>query len=180
MSRVGRRPVAVPDKVDVQLEGRRVRVQGPLGSLERDFPPSIRIRREDGSLMVERADEGDPRQRALHGLSRTLLSNMVEGVTQGFSRRLEIVGVGYKAEKRGDQVILTLGYSHPIAFTPPPGVQVATPSPTVIEVKGADREQVGETAAILRKFRPPEPYKGKGIKYSGEQVRRKAGKTGAK
>ena len=180
MSRVGKVPVTIPDKVEVRVSGARVRVQGPLGSLEREFPSMIRITRTDGSVMVERTDDADPRQRALHGLVRTLIRNMVQGVTEGFSRKLEIVGVGYKAEKRGSQVILTLGYSHPIEYTPPPGVEVVTATPTSIEVKGIDREAVGQTAAIIRKFRPPEPYKGKGIKYAGEQVRRKAGKTGAK
>lgn len=180
MSRVGKVPVALPDQVEVELEGARLRVRGPLGSLEREIPSGIQVVKEDGSLAVRRTDDGDARQRALHGLVRSLVRNMVQGVTQGFSRRLEIVGVGYKAEKRGSQLVLTLGYSHPIEFTPPAGVEVATPSPVVIEVRGADREAVGHTAALIRKFRPPEPYKGKGIKYAGEQIRRKAGKTGAK
>jgi large subunit ribosomal protein L6 len=180
MSRVGKVPLPVPEQVRVTIDGSRVRVEGPLGTLERDFPPAVRIAKTDGSVVVERTDDADPRQRSLHGLVRTLLRNMVEGVTQGFSRRLEIVGVGYKAEKRGRQVVLTLGYSHPIEYTPPPGVEIATPSPTVIEIRGIDREVVGQTAAVIRKFRPPEPYKGKGVKYAGEQVRRKAGKTGAK
>ena len=180
MSRVGKVPVAIPEKVEVSVEGSRVRVKGPLGSLEREFPPVIRIHKEDGAIRVERTDLEDPRQRALHGLVRTLIRNMVRGVTQGFSRRLEIVGVGYKAEKRGSQVVLTLGFSHPIAYTPPVGIEIATPTPTAIEVNGVDRELVGQTAAVLRRFRPPEPYKGKGIRYADEQVRRKAGKTGAK
>ena len=180
MSRVGRAPVPIPEKVEVSVDGSRVRVKGPLGSLERDFPASIRIAKQNGTVTVERTDEADSRQRALHGLVRTLIRNMVQGVTQGFSRRLEIVGVGYKAERRGTQVVLNLGFSHPIVYTPPAGIEVLTPTPTVIEVKGVDRELVGQTAAVLRKFRPPEPYKGKGVKYSDEQVRRKAGKTGAK
>lgn len=180
MSRVGRVPVPIPDKVQVDVEGVRVRVKGPLGTLERQFPQEIQVTKEDGTLVVRRSSEDDARQRALHGLVRSLLRNMVQGVTEGYSRRLEIVGVGYKAEKRGAVVVLTLGFSHPIEYTPPAGVEVTTPSPTVIEVRGADREAVGQTAALLRKFRPPEPYKGKGIKYAGEQVRRKAGKTGAK
>ncbi|MFN2432863.1 MAG: 50S ribosomal protein L6 [Gemmatimonadota bacterium] len=180
MSRVGKVPVPIPDKVDVTVDGAVVRVRGPLGSLEREFPAQIRVTKENGSVLVERTDEGDARQRALHGLVRTLIRNMVQGVTQGFSQRLEIVGVGYKAEKRGQGLVLNLGYSHPIEYTPPAGVEVTTPSPTAIEVKGVDREAVGQTAALLRKFRPPEPYKGKGIKYAGEQVRRKAGKTGTK
>jgi large subunit ribosomal protein L6 len=180
MSRVGKVPVPIPDKVEVQIEGNRVRVKGPLGSLEREFPAVIRIRREDGAVRVERSDPDDRRQRALHGLVRTLIRNMVQGVTQGFARRLEIVGVGYKAEKRGGQVVLSLGFSHPIAYTPPAGIDILTPTPTVIEVKGIDRELVGQTAAVLRRFRPPEPYTRKGIKYADEQVRRKAGKTGAK
>lgn len=180
MSRVGKVPVPIPEKVDVSVEGTRVRVKGPLGSLERDFPATIRVAKTNGTVTVERTDADDPRQRALHGLVRTLIRNMVQGVTQGFTRRLEIVGVGYKAEKRGSQIVLNLGFSHPIAYTPPAGIDVLTPTPTVLEVKGVDRELVGHTAAVLRKFRPPEPYKGKGIKYSDEQVRRKAGKTGAK
>ena len=180
MSRVGKVPVTIPEKVEASVEGARVRVKGPLGTLEREFPSEIRITKEDGAIVVRRTDDEDPRQRALHGLVRTLIRNMIQGVTQGFSRRLEIVGVGYKAEKRGNQLVLTLGYSHPVEFTPPAGIEVATPSPTAIEVRGMDREIVGQTAAIIRKFRPPEPYKGKGIKYAEEQVRRKAGKTGAK
>jgi large subunit ribosomal protein L6 len=180
MSRVGKVPVPIPEKVEVSVDGSRVRVKGPLGSLERDFPAAIRIAKENGAVRVERTDETDPGQSALHGLVRTLIRNMVQGVTQGFSRRLEIVGVGYKAERRGTQVVLSLGFSHPITYTPPPGIEVLTPTPTVIEVKGVDRELVGQTAAVLRKLRPPEPYKGKGIKYSDEHVRRKAGKTGAK
>jgi large subunit ribosomal protein L6 len=180
MSRVGKVPVAIPEKVEVSVEGNRVQVKGPRGSLEREFPAVIRIRKQDGAVTVERSDPDDPRQRALHGLVRTLIRNMVHGVTQGYTRRLEIVGVGYKAEKRGAQVVLTLGFSHPISYTPPAGVEIVTPTPTVIEVRGADRELVGQTAAVLRKFRPPEPYKGKGVKYAEEQVRRKAGKTGAK
>jgi large subunit ribosomal protein L6 len=180
VSRVGKVPVPIPERVQVSVEGSRVRVEGPLGALEREFPAEIRVTRRDGSIEVERTDPDDPRQRALHGLVRTLIRNMVQGVTQGFSRRLDIVGVGYKAEKRGGGVVLTLGFSHPIEYTPPPGVEVATPTPTSIEVKGADSELVGQTAAVIRRFRPPEPYKGKGIKYSDEQVRRKAGKTGAK
>ncbi|MBA2564768.1 MAG: 50S ribosomal protein L6 [Gemmatimonadetes bacterium] len=180
MSRIGKVPVPIPDKVEVRIEGSRIRVQGPLGSLEREVPAGIRVVQENGSVAVQRTDEGASGQRALHGLVRSLIRNMVEGVTQGFSRRLEIVGVGYKAEKRGNGLVLTLGYSHPIEYTPPAGVDVATPSPTAIEVRGTDREAVGQTAAIIRKFRPPEPYKGKGIKYAGEQVRRKAGKTAGK
>jgi large subunit ribosomal protein L6 len=180
MSRVGKVPVPIPEKVEVQIDGTRVRVKGPLGSLEREFPSAIRVRKEDGAVRVERSDPDDPRQRALHGLVRTLIRNMVQGVTQGFMVRLEIVGVGYKAERRGNQVVLSLGFSHPITYTPPPGIEVATPAPTALEVKGIDRELVGQTAAVLRRFRPPEPYKGKGVKYAGEQVRRKAGKTGAK
>jgi large subunit ribosomal protein L6 len=180
VSRVGKVPVPIPANVQVTIDGVRVRVQGPLGALERTFPESLRITREDGTVAVARTDEGDPKQRALHGLARSLLRNMVQGVTQGFSRRLEIVGVGYKAEKRGGGLVLTLGYSHPVEYTPPQGVEVLTPSPTAIEVKGADREAVGQAAAVIRGFRPPEPYKGKGIKYAGETIRRKAGKTGAK
>jgi large subunit ribosomal protein L6 len=180
MSRVGKVPVPIPEKVEVAIDGARVRVTGPRGTLEREFPAVIRITREDGAILLRRTDESDPRQRALHGLARSLLRNMVEGVTKGFSRRLDIVGVGYKAEKRGNQIVLTLGFSHPIEYTPPPGVEVVTLTPTAIEVRGADREAVGQTAAILRKFRPPEPYKGKGVKYAEEHVRRKAGKTGAK
>jgi large subunit ribosomal protein L6 len=180
MSRVGKLPVIIPEKVEVSVEGTRVRVKGPLGSLEREFPPEIRVVKQDGAVLVQRTDENGGRQRALHGLVRSLIGNMVTGVTQGYSRRLEIVGVGYKAEKRGNQLILNLGYSHPIEFTPPQGVEVLTPSPIVIEVKGTDRELVGQTAATIRKFRPPEPYKGKGVKYAGELIRRKAGKTGAK
>jgi large subunit ribosomal protein L6 len=177
MSRIGRQPIPLPEKVEVAIEGRRVTVRGPKGEIVTLLPETISIAVTNGQVLVTRAgDEG--RHKALHGLARTLVANMVEGVTKGFSRRLEIIGVGYRAEASGGKIRMSMGYSHPIEYVAPAGIEIVTPAPTVIEVRGADKQVVGQVAADLRGFRPAEPYKGKGIRYEGEVVRRKAGKTG--
>jgi large subunit ribosomal protein L6 len=177
MSRIGRQPVAVASGVDVTIgDGNHVVVKGPKGSLERQFPAVVRFSREDGSVIVTRPnDEG--KVRALHGLSRSLLNNMVTGVTTGFTKTLEVQGVGYRAVLQGTNLQLALGFSHPVIVTPPAGITFAVEGPR-IHVQGIDKEQVGQVAANIRKLRPPEPYKGKGIRYQGEYVRRKAGKAG--
>jgi len=177
MSRIGKQPVAIPAGVTVQIDGRDVRVKGPKGEVATRIPAEITARIDDGHVMVERAGDGT-RDKSMHGLARSLVANMVAGVTEGFTKRLEIIGVGYRAEASGQTVRLNLGYSHPIQYPVPEGIEVKTPSPTLIEVSGADRQVVGQVAAELRGLRPTEPYKGKGIKYEGEHVRRKAGKTG--
>jgi large subunit ribosomal protein L6 len=177
MSRIGKQPVPIPEKVDVSIDGQRVTVKGPKGEVSSTLPEAVNVVVENGHVVVSRRGD-DTRDKALHGLARTLVANMVRGVTSGFARRLEIVGVGYRAEAGGGKVRLSLGFSHPIEYVPPQGVEVVTPSPTVIEVRGPDKEAVGQAAADLRGFRPTEPYKGKGIRYEGEVVRRKAGKTG--
>ena len=179
MSRIGRRPITVPAGVDVQLDGNTVRVKGPKGELSRTLHPDVAVRREDGEIRIERPSD-DPRHRALHGLSRTLVSNMVEGVTTGFTKTLEIVGVGYRAETKPFGLTLQLGYSHPIEYKAPEGITLRAVSPTVVEVSGTSKEVVGQVAAEIRSLRPPEPYKGKGVKYQGEVIRRKAGKAGKK
>jgi large subunit ribosomal protein L6 len=177
MSRVGRSPITVPGGVTVTLDDAMVTVAGPQGSLTRTLPGAITIRQEDSSLVVERPD--DQRQnRALHGLSRSLVANMVTGVTAGFSKELEIVGVGYRAVAKGPSSLeLALGFSHPVTVEAPDGVVFEVPTPTRIIVKGIDKEKVGQVAADVRKLRKPEPYKGKGIRYAGERVIRKAGKA---
>jgi large subunit ribosomal protein L6 len=177
MSRIGRSPIPVPSGVDVAIADRHVVVKGPQGTLERDLPGEITVRREDSSLVVERPD--DLRMnRALHGLTRSLVNNMVVGVTAGFSRELEIVGVGYRATAKGPQQIeLALGFSHPVVVDAPPGISFEVPVPTRITVRGIDKELVGQVAANIRKIRKPEPYKGKGVRYAGERVQRKAGKA---
>jgi large subunit ribosomal protein L6 len=177
MSRVGRSPIAVPGGVTVTLDERVVTVAGPQGTLTRSLPGAITVRQEDSALLVERPD--DQRQnRALHGLTRSLVANMVTGVTAGFSKDLEIVGVGYRAIARGPAALeLALGFSHPVTVDAPEGVIFEVPTPTRIVVKGIDKEKVGQVAADIRKLRKPEPYKGKGIRYAGERVIRKAGKA---
>jgi large subunit ribosomal protein L6 len=177
MSRIGRQPISIPEKVEVSIDGRRVTVKGPKGEVSNTLPETVSVAVEDGHIVVARGGE-ETRERALHGLARTLVANMVQGVTSGYMRRLEIVGVGYRAEAGGGKVRLSLGFSHPVEYVPPPGVEIVTPTPTVIEVRGPDKQAVGQAAADLRGFRPTEPYKGKGIRYEGEVVRRKAGKTG--
>ncbi len=176
MSRIGKQPVAVPKGVEIAIDGQRVKVKGPKGELTLDVHPQMSVAQEDGELRVTRPSD-QPRERALHGLTRALLANMVEGVTEGFSRTLEIQGVGYRAEKKGSSLNLALGFSHPVVYDPPEGVNIEVPNQTTIVVQGADKQAVGQAAAVIRGFRPPEPYKGKGIRYQGEQVRRKAGKT---
>ena len=179
MSRIGRKPIPVPKGVTVTLEGNVVRVKGPRGELERTLHPAITAAQEDGTLVVARPSD-EPEHRALHGLSRTLVANMIEGVTKGFQKTLEITGVGYKAEPRPYGLQLALGFSHPVQYKAPAGIKLSAPTPTSIVIDGANKEIVGQVAAELRSLRPPEPYKGKGIKYQGEQVRRKAGKAGGK
>lgn len=178
MSRVGKSPISVPSGVDVAISGAHVTVKGPKGSLERDIPAPITVRQDGETLVVERPD--DARQnRALHGLTRSLVNNMVVGVTQGYTRELEIVGVGYRATAKGPQSLqLALGFSHPVEITAPDGITFEVPAPNRVVVQGIDKEQVGQVAADIRAWRKPEPYKGKGIRYAGEQVRRKAGKAG--
>jgi len=177
MSRIGKQPVPIPAGVTVRVEGRDVNVKGPKGEVGSRLPAEISARVDDGRVLVERSGD-ESRDKAMHGLARSLVANMVEGVTAGFTKRLEIIGVGFRAEASGRTVRLNLGFSHPIEYPIPQGIEVKTPSPTVIEVSGADRQVVGQVAAELRALRPTEPYKGKGIKYEGEYVRRKAGKTG--
>jgi large subunit ribosomal protein L6 len=177
MSRIGRSPIPLPTGVDVALDGRRVTVTGPRGTLARELPPDITVRQEDGTLLVERPDD-ERQHRALHGLTRSLVNNMVVGVTQGFQKDLEIVGVGYRATAAGPTTLeLALGFSHPVRVEAPEGVTFEVPAPTRITVRGNDKEAVGQVAANIRKLRKPEPYKGKGVRYLGEVVRRKAGKA---
>jgi large subunit ribosomal protein L6 len=170
-------PIALPEGVEVVQEGPRLRVTGPLGTLEREIHPEMKIERSDGQLQVVRPSD-QPRHRALHGLTRTLVNNMVTGVTSGFTRALEISGVGYRAQLQGQKLVLALGYSHPVEVEPPAGIEFRVETPTRLSVFGADKELVGQTAAYIRSRRKPEPYKGKGIRYAGEHILRKAGKAG--
>ena len=179
MSRIGKKPIPMPKGVDVTIDGTTVKVKGPKGELTHTFPAGMKIRLENGEVLVERPTE-EKTDRALHGLTRALLANMVQGVSEGFRKALEIVGVGYKAEKKGKNLVVTVGYSHPVEYPEPEGITLSAPTPTTIVVEGIDKQKVGQVAAELRQFRKPEPYKGKGIRYQGEQVRRKAGKAGAK
>ena len=179
MSRIGKRPIAVPKNVTVTIEGQRVKVKGPKGELEREMHREMAIALENGEVVVTRPSD-EPGHKALHGTTRSVIANMVEGVTTGFKTQLDIVGVGYKAETRPYGLQLALGYSHPIEYRAPKGIKLTAPTPTSMVVDGADKEIVGQVAAELRSLRPPEPYKGKGIKYVGEQIRRKAGKAGGK
>jgi large subunit ribosomal protein L6 len=179
MSRIGRKPVIVPKGVTLQLEGQSVAVKGPRGELRRTLHPDMQIALDKDQFTVARPSE-EKRHKALHGLTRTLVQNMVEGVSKGFSKTLEIQGVGYKAEVKPYGVNLIVGYSHPVKYEAPKGIKISVDNNTVVKIEGADKELVGQVAAELRSVRPPEPYKGKGIRYQGEQVRRKAGKTGAK
>jgi large subunit ribosomal protein L6 len=175
MSRIGRLPIDIPDGVDVQVEPGTVRVKGPKGQLEQAVSHDMSFEREDGRLVVKRpTDRGE--HRALHGLTRSLVYNMVEGVTNGFEKRLEIQGVGYRAQLKGRTLELALGFSHPVRVDAPAGIDFEVPVPTQIVVRGIDKQAVGEVAARIRKFRPPEPYKGKGVRYAGEYVARKVGK----
>ena len=179
MSRIGKKPVPIPDGVTVTVNGSTVTVKGPKGELKRTFRPEMRIEKEDGRLVVIRPSDAKE-HRALHGLTRALLANMVDGVTKGYRRALEIVGVGYRAEKKGKALVVSVGYSHPVHYPEPEGITLTASTPTVVVVEGIDKQKVGQVAAEIRAIRPPEPYKGKGIRYQGEQVRRKAGKAGAK
>lgn len=179
MSRIGLKPVTIPAGVDVTINGHEVTVKGPKGTITRQFHSDIVINKEENELKVSRTSEAKA-HRSLHGTTRSLLSNMVEGVTNGFQKNLDIVGVGYRAAKQGEKLVLTLGYSHPVEYTPETGIEIEVPSTTKIIVKGIDKERVGEVAAKIRSYRRPEPYKGKGIKYENEFIRRKEGKTGKK
>jgi large subunit ribosomal protein L6 len=176
MSRIGKQPIRVPDGVQVELQGNRVSVTGPRGSLHQDVHPRMKVTVDDGSVTVERRSE-ERLDKSLHGLTRTLIANMVAGVTEGFEKRLEIQGVGYRAALQGDDLELQVGYSHPVRFPAPEGIEFEVPAVNRIVVRGNDKQQVGEVAANIRKVRKPEPYKGKGIRYEGEYVRKKAGKA---
>jgi large subunit ribosomal protein L6 len=175
MSRIGKSPIELPSGVNISVSPGRVMVNGPLGELSQQVPLRMNIEQESGVVTVKRPTERNE-DRALHGLTRTLVANMVEGVTKGFEKRLEIQGVGYRATLRGNALELAVGFSHPVVVEPRPGITFEVPAPTQIVVKGIDKQQVGQTAAEIRKVRPPEPYKGKGIRYEGEYVRRKVGK----
>jgi large subunit ribosomal protein L6 len=177
MSRIGKLPVPVPTTVKVGLERNHLTVEGPKGKLERSLPAQISLTLGDGQILCERPSDGRE-HRSLHGLTRTLVDNMIQGVSQGFRKDLELVGVGYRVSMQGSELVLALGFSHPVRFAPPPGISIEVTDPTHFAVLGISKELVGQVAADLRKLRPPEPYKGKGMKYAGEVVRRKAGKAG--
>ena len=176
MSRIGKLPVGIPKGVEAREAGGTLTVKGPKGELSLDYHTEMKVTVDDGEIRVERPSE-QQRHKALHGLTRSLVANMVEGVTNGFTRTLEIQGVGYRAEAKGRGITLSLGFSHTIDYTPVEGVKIECPNPTTIVVSGPDKQSVGQAAAEIRAFRPPEPYKGKGVRYQGEQIRRKAGKT---
>jgi large subunit ribosomal protein L6 len=177
LSRIGKLPVAIPGSVKVSLQPGKIMVEGPKGQLERTLPTEITIKQADAELVFERPSD-DYRHRALHGLVRSLVANMVEGVDKGFTKHLELVGVGYRVAKQGEELVLSLGYSHPIRFKPPKGVSIDVQDQTKFSVNGISIEDVGQVAANIRKLRPPEPYKGKGVMYRGEKIRRKPGKAG--
>lgn len=179
MSRIGKRPIPVPAGVTVAIDGSTVKVKGPKGELARTLAADISVVQEGNELLVKRPSD-EERHKALHGLSRTLVANMVEGVTTGFKKTLEITGVGYKAEIKPYGALLSLGFSHQIEYKAPEGVKISAPNPTTVVIEGASKEHVGQVAAEIRSFRKPEPYKGKGVKYQGEVIRRKAGKAGGK
>lgn len=179
MSRIGKRSISIPNKVTVTIEGQRVAVKGPKGELSRVLPDRVIVEQEDGTVNVKRQDESRP-ARERHGLCRTLVANMIEGVSAGFQKRLEIQGVGYRAQVQGRNLILNVGYSKPVEIQPPDGIQLAVENNTNVIVSGIDKEIVGDIAARIRAVRPPEVYKGKGIRYAGEAVRRKVGKAGGK
>ena len=176
MSRIGKEPISVPTDVNISIQGRNVGFTGPKGSLDLDLPGEIDVRQEDGTVLVERPND-DRKNKALHGLTRSLINNMVIGVSEGFKKELEIVGVGYRAAKSGDGLELQLGFSHPVKVKAPEGITFDVPEPTQIIVSGINKEVVGQVAADIRSYRKPEPYKGKGIRYVGEHVARKAGKA---
>lgn len=176
MSRIGKKPIAIPAGVDVKIDGHKVTVKGPKGTLENTFNPEIGIAVEGNEIVVTRPTD-DKNHRALHGLTRTLVANMVEGVTNGYSKTLEVNGVGYRAQKQGKNLVMNLGYSHQVTVPETAGITIDVPSPNQIVISGADKQQVGQFAAEVREKRPPEPYKGKGIKYADEHIRRKEGKA---
>ena len=178
MSRIGKKPIPIPEKVKVEVSGGNVSVEGPKGKLSLRLHPSMMVRAEARQLFCVRPSD-NKLHRSLHGLTRTLVANMIEGVTRGFEKKLEMIGVGYRASLQGRNLTLMLGYSHPIVFPLPEGIQVGVESQNLLTVSGADKQQVGEVAAKIRSLRPPEPYKGKGVKYVTERIRRKAGKAGA-
>ncbi len=176
MSRIGKKPIAVPAGVDVKIDGSTVTVKGPKGSLTKTFKPAMTIKQEGAEIIVERPDD-EAQSKALHGLTRTLIHNMIEGVTNGFQKTLEINGVGYRCQKKGKQLDLTLGFSHPVSVSDTEDITIEAPQPNIIIVKGIDKQKVGQFASEIRGIRPPEPYKGKGIKYADEVIRRKEGKA---
>ncbi|HHV64503.1 MAG TPA: 50S ribosomal protein L6 [Peptococcaceae bacterium] len=179
MSRIGRKPITIPSGVEIKQEGNVVTVKGPKGTLTREFRPEITIAIDGNTINVTRSSD-EPEHRAFHGLTRTLLANMIEGVTKGFSKSLDLVGVGYRASLQGKKLVLAVGKSHPVEMEPWEGIEIEVPAPNKIIIKGIDKEKVGVFAANVREQRPPEPYKGKGIKYENEVIRRKEGKTGGK
>ncbi len=176
MSRIGKRPVPLPKGVTAQVDGQRITVKGAKGEISRTMHAAMSLAVEDGNVVVKRPSD-ESFHKALHGLTRTLVANMVEGVTKGYQKALEIQGVGYKAEPKGQEIQLLVGYSHPVRYKPPQGIKIVIENNTLVKIEGVDKELVGQVAAEIRSVRPPEPYKGKGIRYQGEQVRRKAGKT---
>jgi len=178
LSRIGKLPIEIPEKVEVKLEKNNISCKGPKGELSRELHKDMKVEIKDGAIIVKRPSESKI-HRSLHGLTRSLINSMVEGVSNGFTKKLEIVGVGYKAELKGKNLFLNIGYSHPILMSFPETIKTVCPTPNEIVIEGSDKELVGSVAAKIRSFRKPEPYKGKGIRYAGEQVRRKAGKTGA-
>jgi large subunit ribosomal protein L6 len=179
MSRIGKKPIPLPDKVKVDIKPDSVVVTGPKGTVSNPIPPGIRFEQKDKQILAIRKDDSGP-QRAFHGLARALVANAVRGVTEGFSRELEIVGVGYRAEQRKNAVVFTLGYSHPIEYPIPPGINITVDKQTKLVITGVDRQQVGQIAANIRSLRKPDPYKNKGIRYTGERLKKKAGKAGGK
>ncbi|WP_456272759.1 50S ribosomal protein L6 [Bacillus sp. AK031] len=177
MSRVGKKPIELPEGVTITTDANNVTVKGPKGELSRTFSPDIKVEIQDNVVTITRPSESKE-HRALHGTTRALIANMVEGVSKGFERNLELIGVGYRAQKQGTKLVLNVGYSHPVEFEPETGIEIDVPANTKISIKGIDKERVGAIASNIRAVRPPEPYKGKGIRYEGEYVRRKEGKTG--
>ena len=177
MSRIGKVPVTVPGGVDVTIDGASVTVKGPKGTLSRSLPGEITVRKDEGVLLVERPND-ERQNRALHGLSRTLVANLITGVTEGYTTKMEIFGVGYRVQQKGSNLEFALGYSHPVVIEPPEGITFAVESPTKFSVSGIDKQKVGQISAVIRRLRRPDPYKGKGVRYAGEQIRRKVGKTG--
>jgi len=177
MSRIGKLPIPVPANVDVKIDGQQINVKGPKGTLSHTVAEPISVAREDGVLTVTRPDD-ERRNRALHGLTRSLVNNLVVGVTEGYEKKLEIHGVGYRVQLKGSELEFSLGYSHPVKVTPPEGITFVVEAPTRFSVQGIDKQRVGEVAANIRKLRKPDPYKGKGVRYAGEKIRRKVGKTG--